>query len=402
MAELVLSIVTVLICVTCARMVRDFKKFRNQGDDSTVITSAKSEEFLCKTEVIQADGEEGPVPAFCIKIRGRVEVPTDMHDTDVQILLADVTEENAQAVLCSVRQWQMEDSPAFCFMNHNGKIRQEACTLSDWVQIAMVRTDFLKFPRCGLRKLEFVTSVISRENGSELACADCIIEYNNSQVGYIDTKESNEQSETLSFQLARTVALRCGGFDETTESVIVRWIDRRVERVSNNTERETMKERLMTALQDAVNTRDLEDAADIGWLCQELSAHCAIMERYGAMKLCLEVAGIHGAANEEVTSVLSQIAEWLDIDKEKFRSMAQKLLELNTQDASNVEFLLGITSDMSADATRQQLNDEYQKWNARVTHPDPEIQAQADKMLQLIAEARNKYVETFSGSAQRT
>jgi hypothetical protein len=398
MAELILAIVIVLICVTCARMVCDFKSLRRHVGESPVNKSISSEDFRCKAEVVEVESDEGPVAAFNVKIRGRVDVPTDMHDTDVQVLLADVTEDNTRAVLCSVRQWQMEDSPAFCFISHNGKIRQQACTLSDWVQIAMVRSDYLKFPRQGRRKLEFVISVISHEGGGELACADCIIEYENSQVGYIDAMESNEQSETLSLQLAVALALRCGGPNETTEAVISRWADRRVERVTNSAEKETMKGRLKTAMQKAINNSGIEDKSAIDRLCRELSAHCAIMERYGAMKLCLEVVGIRGAASNEITALLSHIADLLDVDKEKFRSMVQKLLPLSTQEASNVEFILGITPDMSAETTRQQLNQEYQKWNARVTHPDPAIQAQADQMLQLIAEARSKYVEQTSSS----
>ena len=398
MAEVILAIVAILICVTCAKMVRDFKSLRKQGCEPTVNKSINSEEFRCKAKIVEVESEEGPVAAFCIKIRGRVNVPTDMHDTDVQVLLADVTEANAQAVLCSVRQWQMEDSPAFCFISHNGKIRQQACTLSDWVQIAMVRADFLKFPRRGRRNLEFVASVISRENGAELACAECLTEYQNSEVGYVDAKESNEQSEALSLQLAGAVALKCGGPDESTEVVMSRWADKRVERISNSAEKEAMNGRLMTTAQEAVNTHGPEGETDIDGLCQQLSANCAIMERYGAMKLCLEIVGARGVVNKEVTSLLSHIADLLDIDRDKFRSMAQKLLPVSTQEASNVEFLLGIASDMNAEMVRQRLNDEYQKWNARVTHPDPVIQAQAEQMLQLIAEARNTYVEKTCSS----
>ena len=271
MAEIVLAIVAVLICVTCARMVRDFKSLRRQGGEPSVNKSIKSEEFRCKADIVEAEGDDGPVAAFCIKIRGRVDVPTDMHDTDVQVLLADVTEDNAQAVLCSVRQWQMEDSPAFCFISHNGKIRQQACTLSDWVQIAMVRADFLKFPRRGRRNLEFVASVISRENGAELACAECIIEYQNSEVGYIDAKENDEQSETLSLQLAGALALKCGGMDQSTEGILRQWADKRVDRISNSEQKQAMNERLIAAVQEVVNTNHPEGETDIEVLCQQLS-----------------------------------------------------------------------------------------------------------------------------------
>ena len=398
MAEIVLAIVAVLICITCARMVRDFRSLRRQGREPTVNKSIKSEEFRCTVDIVDVESDEGPVAAFCIKIRGRVDVPTDMHDTDVQVLMADVTEDNAQAILCSVKQWQMEDSPAFCFITHNGRIRRQACTLSDWVQIATIRTDFLKFPRRGRRNLEFVASVISRENGAELACADCLTEYHNSEVGYVDAKESNQQSEALSLQLAQAVALKYGEMDKATEVILRKWAEKRTERISNRAQKEEMNQRLMAAAQEAINAQDPQGKTDIDRLCQQLSANCAIMERYGAMKLCLEIAGARGQVNNEAAALLSRIADLLEIDRDKFRSMAQKLLPVSKNESSNVEFLLGIASDMNAEQVRQRLNDEYQKWNARVTHPDPAIQTQAEQMLQLIAEARNTYVENTSST----
>ena len=58
----------------------------------------------------------------------------------------------------------------------------------------------------------------------------------------------------------------------------------------------------------------------------------------------------------------------------------------------NLEFILGIRPDMTPEQARLRLNEEYQKWNARVTHPDPHIQSQAEQMLRLIGQARNEYV----------
>ena len=56
------------------------------------------------------------------------------------------------------------------------------------------------------------------------------------------------------------------------------------------------------------------------------------------------------------------------------------------------EVILGVSSDMGKEKTREQLNKEYIKWNSRVTSSDPAIQSQADEMLKLIAEARRQYV----------
>jgi hypothetical protein len=393
MAEVIFAIVIVLMIVTCAKMVRDMKGLRGQKGVKSVGALSESEPFRCHVEVEQFLSEEGPVDTFSVKIRGSVVVPTDMHDTNVQVLLADVTEENAQAVLCSVKQWQMEDSPAFCFVCHNGRIPRKVYTLSNWAEIANVQSDILEFPRRGPRKLEFVTSIISRENGSELACTTCTIDYVNDQVGYVDAKESGSLVEILTLQLATAVTLNIGPADESTEDAFTEWINKRIERMGNDDEREAAKTRLVETLEETVGAIRSGEEVNVDSICREMSDSCAIMDRYGAMKLCLEVVGSNRASDEKVTGLLSHIADLLEIDKEKFRSMAQKILGVGISSASNLEFLFGISPEMSPEAARQRLNDEYQKWNGRVTHPDPAIQSQADKMLELIAEARNKYVE---------
>jgi hypothetical protein len=54
---------------------------------------------------------------------------------------------------------------------------------------------------------------------------------------------------------------------------------------------------------------------------------------------------------------------------------------------------------MGRENTRRQLNRYYRKWNSRVTNADPEIQAQADQMLKLIAEARSQLAPASAGAS---
>ena len=86
------------------------------------------------------------------------------------------------------------------------------------------------------------------------------------------------------------------------------------------------------------------------------------------------------------------MASWLEVDTNRFHTMMEKILPVGMHEVEDVEVILGVTSDMSKDETRQHLNKEYRKWNARVTNFDSEIQTQADHMLNLIAEARSEYI----------
>jgi hypothetical protein len=104
------------------------------------------------------------------------------------------------------------------------------------------------------------------------------------------------------------------------------------------------------------------------------------------------VAQANGSVTKEELTVLKELANWLDIDTNKFREMVEKVLPVDMHEVLDVETILGVTSDMNKEKARRHLNKEYSKWSARVTSSDPEIQSQADQMLKLIAEARSQYV----------
>ena len=91
-------------------------------------------------------------------------------------------------------------------------------------------------------------------------------------------------------------------------------------------------------------------------------------------------------------ALLKNLAQWLEVDMNRFREMVEKILPISMHEVRDEEVILGVSADMSRERTRQQLNREYSKWNSRVTSSNPEIQRQADQMLKLIAEARSAYV----------
>jgi hypothetical protein len=79
--------------------------------------------------------------------------------------------------------------------------------------------------------------------------------------------------------------------------------------------------------------------------------------------------------------------------------MSDKVVPVGIHEVENVDQLLGIRPDMPLDEVRAHLRREYQKWNARVTHADPAIREQADRMLELIARARAESERAEPGSA---
>ncbi|MHC4630712.1 MAG: tellurite resistance TerB family protein, partial [Planctomycetota bacterium] len=129
-------------------------------------------------------------------------------------------------------------------------------------------------------------------------------------------------------------------------------------------------------------------------ICKEVVEIAPLAQRYDILDLCLYVAQANGSVTAEELDVLNDLANWLEVDTNRFREMMGKILPVSMCEVTNAEVILGVTSDMSGEKAREHLNQEYLKWNSRVTNSNPEIQSQADQMLKLIAEARSRYAES--------
>jgi hypothetical protein len=332
-------------------------------------------------------------------VSGTILVPAPMHETEIQVLIADTTQapDNTLPVLCTIPKWQLDDSPAFCYRAYNGKIPRTETVLTDWVAVTNIPTETLNFPRKGKLTLKFVTSLISQQTGDELACAETLLEYENQKLGYIDVRENARRTETLTLQLAMSASAVTEQLDHASNEIIAEWVDLRVgfKTQQNSDDPAALRSEFENALQDITTIKEIQ----IDRICTELMSIATIVDIYDAMDLCLRVIAAGNTANPCQTEFVSRVAHLLDVDETKFREMTQKRLPLAMHQQHDLEFILGITADMSPEHRRKRLNDEYQKWNARVNHPDKAIQSQADQMLTLIAEARNKFDQTATVSA---
>ncbi|MBN1126179.1 MAG: hypothetical protein JXA82_14315 [Sedimentisphaerales bacterium] len=348
------------------------------------------ERFMCKIDRSQIDFNGSRVPGFVIKMRGQLRVPHNNCDTDVQAVAFDITEgqNNAHPVLSILPQWQMEDSPAFCLVAHNGKVPRKVSILANWVTIGSIPCSVLKFPRTGQRQLKFVISLLNRSNGKELLCTATTFPYDNREAGYIDLRESFQKVEGMIIHLAVAAAMEEEGASEKGLAVIREWIEAK-DKTSENQDNQNPR---LAVLEKAIQ-KAMQDDFDAEAACRSIAENASIVDRYNAIRLVLRVVAAEGNIDREQTDQLTLVAELLRIDKDKFRALAQKSLPINTHRIEDIRFLLGINETMPSEEIRRRLNDEYQKWNGRVTHPDIEIRTQADRMLGLIAEARNRFVE---------
>jgi hypothetical protein len=134
------------------------------------------------------------------------------------------------------------------------------------------------------------------------------------------------------------------------------------------------------------NVKDLEQAVEC------LAAFAEQTDKLDAIELALLVFASDDMITSQRFNALSNAVDNLGIKRARFLALCQKILLFSDCKFEDPAFLLGI-DDLSDEATvRLRLNEEYRKWNARVTHPDEDIRRQADRILSLIADLRSRRI----------
>jgi tellurite resistance protein len=345
----------------------------------------------CRVELTKQEKENRVCDVFAVKICGSFHAPCDTHYTSLKISIMDVTDGVSKAVPvhAQIKQWQMRDSPAFCYNADLGKLPHQDTILPDWTTVAQLRLDWLTFPRKGKRNLQFHTSILSRESGEEIACAECNFIYENIEFGYIDLQENVSRTKALAVPLAFAVSAADRKMHRREIDLIKNWVKANID--LSQASDEVMREIEKALDKTVVFFRD-GNQVNIFKICKELVEIAPLAQRYDILELCLYVAQADGSAAIEELDILKSLASWLEVDADKFRTMMEKILPVSIHEVKDTEVLIGVTSGMSKEGSRHQLNREYAKWNARVTNSDPQIRAQADQMLMMIADARSQYV----------
>ncbi len=358
----------------------------------------------CRVELTRQKKDASFFDAFTVQIAGSIHATSNTDRAAVQILITDVTDgiRQAKPVQARVKQWQMQEPRraggrggvgVFCYRGDLGKLPDSVVTLSDWTTVAHINLDWLLFPHKGPRALQFRTSVLSGRPGQELAGAVCLYTYENPTFGYIDVQENAHRTRTLAVGLAFAVSAADGKLYSSEIELIKHWAKANLAPAKAGARSGSgASAKLDKALDHAVVFFQNGNQIDTYKICREIADIAPLADRYDVLDLCLQVVRAKGFLAPEELSILKNLASWLNVDMNRFRALMEKALPVNMHQVKDMEVILGVTSDMNQEKTRQQLNKEYGKWNSRVTNSDPEIQAQADQMLRLIAEARSQYV----------
>ncbi len=349
----------------------------------------------CRVLISELKEGDNVYGAFAVEICGSIHAPNDMRNATLRITIHDVTDgRDARPVFVRSRQVNIPTGPdarEFSHLAELGRLPREVTKLDDWTAVARLRSDGLLLPRRGRRMLQFTSSILSADGGDQLAEAACKFVYDNPMPGYLDLEENSERARVLTVALAFAVSAADGKLYDCEVDLIKKWAR---ENVLDNSESgpDESPAALEQALSKTVAFFTEGKRLDTCKLCEEMFEIAPAWQRYEALGLCLHVARAKDSVTAAEMALIKELASQLKVDRTRFRTMMEKILSLEMHQVLDVKDVLGITEDMGKDGTRRHLNQEYRKWNSRVTSANPEIQSQADQMLKLIAEARGQYI----------
>ncbi len=337
--------------------------------------------FRCRVEQYPSGQAGADDHVFGVQMIGRLGTPEDDWATDVRIEMTDITDgpANAEPVLCVEPAWQSDRGAVFTFQRANGRVPHKNAVLGRWVTAAEIPCDVLRFACRGRRKLLFNVSIVCSETGRILSSASRKVDYVSCRDGYREQQQRRVEVLQSTLAIAATACAEQGRIVPRAATILRRWLTDAVRLFPP-------ADQLTQWLGNILQT---PSACDIDRAADRLLAWGQEADKQAAIELALQSAACLPSVSESRMQQLIELAQGLGIAEGRFLETAQKAFLDSGCVLGNPSVLAGIDSSMCREQIIKRLNDEYRKWNARVTHPSADIRDLADKMLSLIADLRS-------------
>jgi uncharacterized tellurite resistance protein B-like protein len=351
--------------------------------------------FNCRTRIGREATGDTWRSVLVVEICGAIQAPEDGQEIDVRIEISDVTDNPQEplALLNRPKHGPLDGSSYFFYQSEMGRLWHRTTVLPDWTTVVQIPPDWFVLPRRGRRQLQFTVAILSRGTSTRLACATCLGAHENIESGYLDIEEDIQRVRTLAVGLAFSVGAANGRLLDPEVNVIGTWV--KTNFTSGTTAADVTQE-LERALEKTAAFFRRGGTLNVPQICREIVEIAPLVGRLDILDLCLQVVAAKGQASAAELTMLKTVSEGLEIDRNRLRAMAERLLPVEMHQTRDAEMVLGVTNEMTQDETRRQLNREYAKWSARVISSDPAIRRQADQMIRLIADARTECVGVIS------
>ena len=211
--------------------------------------------------------------------------------------------------------------------------------------------------------------------------------------GYLELDNERLEIQKASIKLAVSIALADGSLDQQEGNQIKKWIKGIVDSTSD-TQKDNVKNILNNELKDSFKSAKKTNIS-IKNVCDNIKDIGSKADKYNLIELCLDVMAADGEADKEELKQIEKISKLIGIDYNEISKMKdQRLIKLDpsTASAEGLEEKLGIDPSWNKAKIKKHIISLYGKWNGRLNSlPEGVERENAQKMLDLIAEARKKY-----------
>jgi tellurite resistance protein len=349
------------------------------------------------------DNDDGPL-VKAIEVKGLFPVDTTRHIAFITSVF-DKTDGEFKPVLSAIEMFQEAESIVYQQVSEIGAVSPDQGFIS-WVRVGGVIPEILEPPFGGKRTFVAVIRMVDIDdppeielgfhapNGPSPLWVDSLeFNYYFEGKGYEESAESRDHARALSIQIGMAVAFADGTFDDSEGETLREFIVKAVSPFDEEKQKH-LKEVYNTAMKEAYAAAKMGDLS-LSKLTSELNELAETSSKYETIELCFDVMAADGVADAEEMRVIRKVAESLELDFDEIEKMRdKKIIGLDTklESQSSVEELLGIEKDWDTPRIKQHLLSEFQKWNNRLnTLGEGEERANAQRMLDMIAEARRKY-----------
>lgn len=342
--------------------------------------------------------------ALEVQIKGKLPISSRMNLTFITSVF-DGTKEEWAAVASHITAAQEKHTRAYQAVTELGVI-DAGVGFVGWVKIALIIPEALSPPYSGHRNLKVLVRLVDTNdpprirngfhdpNGPTAIWAKTLeLPYNFTEKGYLEEAEHRDESRALALKLGVAVALADGNITDAEGETLRSWIKRVIEQFSESRQAE-LKEIYNAALKESFLAYKRQEFS-FSEITTRMNSIAERGIKYEAIELCLDVMFADGSASPEEIKAVRRIAEALDLDLAEIEKMKDSRLvsvDAASLGHSNIEELLGIDPSWDEAQIKKHLRQEFQKWNSRLnTLPEGEERQNAQRLLDLIAEARRKY-----------
>lgn len=352
------------------------------------------------------------VTRYALEARGPFPIERPAPVT-LALSLIDTTERTPSGaaqilpVLCRLDNYQEEETLAFQDRIDLGRI-SVGSGLMDWTPLLSYFPETLVFPRSGQRRIRAIVRAFRtldpprihlglKASGAVIWEQELTVTQQFDEEGYLDLSEKSQRSLGHVVELGIAMSFSDGSLDDREGDVVKRWMTKHVNMLEGQ-RREDLRLHLNNACKQAYAAATA-GRLQVGTIVNALVSDASPAMRLEALELCYEVLTADGKASDSELSMIARIGTQLEVNPEHVTALRDRHLPPVMLDAhhdgDNLKHLLGISPGWSSEQIRQHLRTLYNTWNSRAqTLADPARRAEAERMLDLIARAKKRFVDS--------